>query len=235
MKEKGGKKKKGKKGKGKVADEDEEEEASPEPGAPAEDLESKKPVEVTAEDLADEEWGPANEKSKGKKGKKGKKEEPGMHVFFTEDLHTIHHEMNIASVPMEEPTQETPKDDEDEPVDEPGAKVLSKKEKEKLKKEREKVCGSFAFTGSSKFTIFRRRRKRLKQLQRKLLLMIPEVTVRLPRLPLHLQPRSRGRRMRRMEGLLPVVKPTKRRRRRKPKRRMSQPLHLQERRRPLRA
>jgi translation initiation factor 5B len=34
---------------------------------------SKKPVEVTAEDLADEEWGPVKEKvKKGKKGK-GKK------------------------------------------------------------------------------------------------------------------------------------------------------------------
>jgi translation initiation factor 5B len=31
---------------------------------------SKKPVEVTAEDLADEEWGPVKEKAK--KGKKGK-------------------------------------------------------------------------------------------------------------------------------------------------------------------
>lgn len=37
-------------------------------------------------------------------------------------------------------------DDEDEPVDEPGTKVLSKKEKEKLKKEREKVCSLFDFT-----------------------------------------------------------------------------------------
>ena len=33
--------------------------------------ESKKPVEVTAEDLADEEWGPVKSK-KGKKGKGGK-------------------------------------------------------------------------------------------------------------------------------------------------------------------
>lgn len=82
MKEKGGKKKKGKKGKGKVADDEDEEEAEPEPAAPVEDLESKKPVEVTAEDLADEEWGPANEKSKGKKGKKGKKEEQGMRDCF---------------------------------------------------------------------------------------------------------------------------------------------------------
>lgn len=32
--------------------------------------ETKKPVEMTPDDLADEEWGPA--KAKGKKGKKGK-------------------------------------------------------------------------------------------------------------------------------------------------------------------
>lgn len=32
--------------------------------------EAKKPVEMTPDDLADEEWGPA--KAKGKKGKKGK-------------------------------------------------------------------------------------------------------------------------------------------------------------------
>lgn len=53
---------------------------------------SKKPVEVTAEDLADEEWGPVKEKGKkGKKGsaKKGKAKEdnsddevnPGMSTF----------------------------------------------------------------------------------------------------------------------------------------------------------
>ena len=39
--------------------------------APSNSIESKKPVEVTAESLADEEWGPVKEKKKGK-GKKGK-------------------------------------------------------------------------------------------------------------------------------------------------------------------
>ena len=37
---------------------------------------SKVPVQVTADDLADEEWGPVKEKKGGKKGKKGKKEKP---------------------------------------------------------------------------------------------------------------------------------------------------------------
>lgn len=42
--------------------------------APAAPVESKKPQEMTAEDLADEEFGPV--KKKAKKGK-DKKEEPG--------------------------------------------------------------------------------------------------------------------------------------------------------------
>lgn len=40
--------------------------------APA-DVESKKPIEVTAESLADEEWGPVKEKKKKDKKGKGKK------------------------------------------------------------------------------------------------------------------------------------------------------------------
>jgi hypothetical protein len=39
---------------------------------PVEAIEAKKPVEVTAEDLADEEWGPVKEKKKDKKGKSKK-------------------------------------------------------------------------------------------------------------------------------------------------------------------
>lgn len=41
-------------------------------------LASKKPIEVTADDLVDEEWGPANvkgKKAKKAKGKKGKVQE----------------------------------------------------------------------------------------------------------------------------------------------------------------
>lgn len=69
VKEKG--KKKGKKGKGKT-NEDIDEEPSETPAELGVRDDAKKPIEVTAEDLADEEWGPAKEKNKGKKGKKGK-------------------------------------------------------------------------------------------------------------------------------------------------------------------
>jgi translation initiation factor 5B len=65
-------KKKGKKGKADEDDEDDGFAKEAEVEEPAGDLEAKKPVEVTAEELADEEWGPVKEK-KGKKGKKGKK------------------------------------------------------------------------------------------------------------------------------------------------------------------
>jgi len=40
--------------------------------APSNPVESKKPVEVTAESLADEEWGPVKEKKKKGKGNKDK-------------------------------------------------------------------------------------------------------------------------------------------------------------------
>lgn len=53
--------------------------AEPTPDEPEDDAEvaaSKKPVEVTAEDLADEEWGPVKgKKAKKGKAKKGKKDE----------------------------------------------------------------------------------------------------------------------------------------------------------------
>ena len=56
--------------KGKKADVEEDEEMQTE-AVPAEDADaSKAPVQVTADDLADEEFGPVKEK--GKKGKKGK-------------------------------------------------------------------------------------------------------------------------------------------------------------------
>ena len=72
VKEKGKKgKKKGKKGK---VDADDEEIDEPAPETPVNGLEEKKPVGMTAEELADEEWGLVKEK-KGKKGKKGKKDE----------------------------------------------------------------------------------------------------------------------------------------------------------------
>ncbi len=62
------KKKKGKKGKGKKDEEDEEVD---EPSKPSADVD-KAPIELTAEEAMEDEWGPAEGKGKGKKGKKGK-------------------------------------------------------------------------------------------------------------------------------------------------------------------
>ncbi|KAF8966419.1 hypothetical protein BDZ97DRAFT_1903742 [Flammula alnicola] len=100
--------------------------------SPAATIESKKPVEVTAEDLADEEWGPVHEKKKEKKGKgkKGKQEE--------ED-EKEEEKVNDDVAPAPTATPGVKDEGDDEEVEEPGTKVLSKKEKEKLKKEREKV------------------------------------------------------------------------------------------------
>ncbi|KAJ7499438.1 hypothetical protein FB451DRAFT_1205448 [Mycena latifolia] len=106
---------------------------------------SKKPVEVTAEDLADEEWGPVKEKVK--KGKKGKAKK-GKAQDESEDEAKID-EVEAAPAPAPAPAQtpSTPdapapkeaEDDDDDAAEDTGPKVLSKKEKEKLKKEREKA------------------------------------------------------------------------------------------------
>ncbi|KAJ7179623.1 hypothetical protein C8R46DRAFT_1074294 [Mycena filopes] len=104
---------------------------------------AKKPVEVTAEDLADEEWGPVKEKvKKGKKGK-GKK---GKAQDESEDEAKIDEaEPSPAPAPVSAPAvADTPApkeadDDDDAAPEDAGVKVLSKKEKEKLKKEREKA------------------------------------------------------------------------------------------------
>ncbi|KAF8589995.1 hypothetical protein K439DRAFT_1628210 [Ramaria rubella] len=88
----------------------------------------KAPVQVTAEDLANEEWGPVEEKG-GKKGKKGKKGKT------TEKLDTEEPKPESPkSLPP--PAAEPPKDDEE---DAPEGTVLSKKEKERMKKEKEKA------------------------------------------------------------------------------------------------
>lgn len=52
----------------------EAEEAAPDAEANGEVGAAKQPVEVTAEDLADDEWGPVKDKSKKAKKGKGKKE-----------------------------------------------------------------------------------------------------------------------------------------------------------------
>ncbi|KAI0253045.1 hypothetical protein BJV78DRAFT_1281146 [Lactifluus subvellereus] len=89
-------------------------------------------VEVTPDDLADEEWGPVKEK--GKKGKKGK----GKKVIAEDD--------DESAPPASQPGPSTgdvaptaeANDAEDAETGE-GPKLLSKKEKERLKKEKEKA------------------------------------------------------------------------------------------------
>ncbi|KAF9242947.1 hypothetical protein BU15DRAFT_86712 [Melanogaster broomeanus] len=98
----------------------------------------KAPVEITAEDLADEEWGPTN--GKGKKGKKGKAKKGKAQDEKDEVEAQAESTPAPAAVPEAPSTdpQETGDKEADE-EDDTGPKVLSKKEKEKLKKEREKA------------------------------------------------------------------------------------------------
>ncbi|KAJ7727887.1 hypothetical protein B0H16DRAFT_1677210 [Mycena metata] len=103
---------------------------------------AKKPVEVTAEDLADEEWGPVKEKVK--KGKKGKGKKAKAQDESEDEANNDEAEPSPAPPPASAPAAADPPppkevDDDDDAPEEPGVKVLSKKEKEKLKKEREKA------------------------------------------------------------------------------------------------
>ncbi|KJA21714.1 hypothetical protein HYPSUDRAFT_140306 [Hypholoma sublateritium FD-334 SS-4] len=116
---------------------------------PAEATESKNPVEVTAEDLADEEWGPVKDKKKKDKKGKGKK---GKQQDGNEDEEKeagkeeegASHMMKGDAAPAAAATSVDKDEGDNEEVEEPGTKVLSKKEKEKLKKEREKVAAQAA-------------------------------------------------------------------------------------------
>ncbi|KAF8509436.1 hypothetical protein BU17DRAFT_77853 [Hysterangium stoloniferum] len=104
---------------------------------------AKAPVQVTAEELADEEWGPVKEKTKkGKKGKKGKAQK-------AEDEEE---ELEPGETHIEEPEAKSNKaapapavkEEQDDAAgdgegDGEGLTILSKKEKERLKKEREKA------------------------------------------------------------------------------------------------
>ncbi|CAK5262455.1 unnamed protein product [Mycena citricolor] len=98
---------------------------------------SKKPTEMTAEELADEEWGPVKEKKKGKKGK-GKKSK----AQDDEDEDKIAEETTEAAPPATAKPP-APADDGDDNADDDaadaGPKILSKKEKEKIKKEKERA------------------------------------------------------------------------------------------------
>ncbi|KAL6297969.1 hypothetical protein BKA93DRAFT_107987 [Sparassis latifolia] len=99
----------------------------------------KKPVEMTADDLADEEWGPAKgkgKKAKKSKGKKGKTPDEDL------DQEPAAAESEVAPEEAVAPAPAEPKDEDEadeDAGDDAGPKVLSKKEKEKLKKEREKA------------------------------------------------------------------------------------------------
>lgn len=95
---------------------------------------SKGPIEVTAEDLADEEWGPVKEKNKKDKKGKGKKSKQQDEVV--EDEKDEEEKVAIAPVEHAAPPEDG---DENEDAEDTGTRVLSKKEKEKLKKEREKA------------------------------------------------------------------------------------------------
>ena len=108
------------------------------------DTESKTPVEATADDLADETW--------NKKGKKGKadivgeeSEVKGMHSFIRVLLYFPLTPVEDET-PVDLPDPKPQEKDNLEEGEEPGVKILSKKEKEKLKKEREKVSSIFFIT-----------------------------------------------------------------------------------------
>lgn len=143
-------KKKAKKG----AIEDEDGEEALEGDAGIEEIKpSQAPVQMTAEELMKEEFGPVKAKGKGKKGKKGKTQyQPGM----DDDDDFLDQQIKNLSVkedqpaPAQDPKEEqesvpapppaTPSATNDEAVgDGEPTGVLSKKEKERLKKEKEKV------------------------------------------------------------------------------------------------
>ncbi|KAI0070310.1 hypothetical protein K474DRAFT_1713450 [Panus rudis PR-1116 ss-1] len=101
---------------------------------------AKAPVQVTAEELADEEWGPVKEK--GKKGKKDKKKgKKDKKADESDEEKEKEEEEEKGEEPAKPEADAAPAQEEkdDEAGDDSGPKILSKKEKEKLKKEREKA------------------------------------------------------------------------------------------------
>ncbi|KAH6915473.1 hypothetical protein BKA70DRAFT_1420426 [Coprinopsis sp. MPI-PUGE-AT-0042] len=127
-----GKPKKEKKKKAKANEDDEPLEGAEETAAA-----SKAPVEVTADDLMDDEWGPVKEK-KGKKDKKGKSKKNSKVDENGEDEPEPEPPKETASIPQENSAEHQDNADEAE-ADDGTPKVLSKKEKERLKKEKEKA------------------------------------------------------------------------------------------------
>ena len=109
----------------------------------------KSGVTVTADDLAEEEWGPVKEKGKVKKGKakKSKAEDGDETAGVCQPVYWLSCS-DCSSAPeasQPEPTTGDPTPGPDEANDAEdaeegeGPKILSKKEKERLKKEKEKV------------------------------------------------------------------------------------------------
>ncbi|KAG9097743.1 hypothetical protein FRC06_007224 [Ceratobasidium sp. 370] len=100
----------------------------------------KAAVQVTAEELADEEWGPVKtKKDKGKKGKKkggGKAAEEEEGEAATPEVAPMVESKPAAAEPEPEPAAAD--SDEDGDAGE-GTKILSKKEKDRIKKEKEKA------------------------------------------------------------------------------------------------
>ncbi|PFH50562.1 hypothetical protein AMATHDRAFT_40760 [Amanita thiersii Skay4041] len=100
------------------------------------EISPKEMPSVTADDLADEEWGPVKEKKKKDKKKKDKKSK-------VQDDDDDDVKDDTKDIPVESAQQagaEAKEEDAEVGGDEDtGPKILSKKEKEKLKKEREKA------------------------------------------------------------------------------------------------
>ena len=129
----------------------------------------KKPVEMTADDLADEEWGPVKTKAQARKKSKIKESRvdqapgtwDGVLIGFVISLFkdTIAVEGELISVQIADAVPLTTAEVEAEAPEEGGTKILSKKEKEKLKKEREKVRSFFFFVKNRCPTLFRQRRR----------------------------------------------------------------------------
>jgi translation initiation factor 5B len=99
---------------------------------------SKPPVELTPDELIEEEWGPVKKKKKDKKGKApiDVADEEDERKGFPAHIYPLLSTEALAENTEPQVIFENQNPDE---IDESGVTVLSKKEKEKLKKEREKV------------------------------------------------------------------------------------------------
>ncbi|KAJ3479048.1 hypothetical protein NLI96_g9333 [Meripilus lineatus] len=97
----------------------------------------QKAVEMTAEELADEEWGPVKQKGKGKKGKgKASKQKDAEEIVEEKEAPAVTSPAKEEVVPAEDGDGAGAEGEGD---GEGGNKILTKKEKEKLKKEKEKA------------------------------------------------------------------------------------------------